>query len=79
MISMILPWKIPACGADKLIYQLINCLLFLVFVAAHRLPLVEASGRYSSLRCVRFSLQWLLLLWGTGSRGTGLGSCGTQA
>ena len=33
--------------------------------------LVAASGGYSSLRCAGFSLQWLLLLWSTGSRHTG--------
>ena len=30
--------------------------------------LVAASGGYSSLQCVGFSLWWLLLLWNTGSR-----------
>ena len=34
MISMSLPWKITACGADRIIYELINYLLLLVFVAA---------------------------------------------
>ena len=32
-----------------------------VLVAARGLPLVAASGGYSSLQCVGFSLQWLLL------------------
>ena len=50
-----------------------------VFVAAHGLSLVEASGGYSSLRCVGFSLRWLLLLRSTGSRHTGFSSCGTWA
>ena len=39
-----------------------------VFVAARGLPLVGASRGYSSLQCVGFSFQWLLLLWNTGSR-----------
>ena len=39
-----------------------------VFVAGRGLSLVEASGGYSSLRCVGFSLRWLLLLRSTGSR-----------
>ena len=39
-----------------------------VFVAARGLSLVVASGGYSSLWCVGFSLQWLLLLRSTGSR-----------
>ena len=43
-----------------------------VFIAACWLSLVAASGGYSSLRCTGFSLQWLLLLWVTGSRRTGL-------
>ena len=50
-----------------------------VFLAAHGLPLVVASGGYSSLRCVGFSLQWLLLLRSTGSRCKGCSSCGTWA
>ena len=32
-----------------------------VFVAARGLSLVAASGGYSSLWCVGFSLQWLLV------------------
>ena len=39
-----------------------------VFVAAHGLSLVAASGGYSSLRCAGFSLRWLLLLRSMGSR-----------
>ena len=50
-----------------------------VFIAAHGLSLVAVSGGYSSLRCTGFSLQWLLLLWSTGSRRTGFSSCGTWA
>ena len=50
-----------------------------VFTAAHRLSLVAASGGYSSLRCVGFSLWWLLLLWSTGSRCAGFSSCGMRA
>ena len=42
-----------------------------VFVAAHGLSLVAASGGYSSLRCTGCSLQWLLLLRSTGSRCAG--------
>ena len=50
-----------------------------VFVAAHELSLVAVSGGYSSLRCVGFSLSWLLLLRSTGSRHAGFSSCGTWA
>ena len=50
-----------------------------VFVAVHRLSLVVSSGGYSSLRCVGFSLWWLLWLRSTGSRCTGFSSCGMQA
>ena len=57
-----------------------------VFVAAHGLSLVTASGGYSSLQCAGFSLQWLLLLRSTGSRHAGsvvvahgLSSCGSRA
>ena len=41
--------------------------------------LVLASGSYSSLWCVGFSLQWLLLLQSTGSRRAGFSSYGSQA
>ena len=57
-----------------------------VFVAAHGLSLVAASGGHSSLRCAGFSLRWLQLLWSTGSRcvgsvvvAHGLSSCGSRA
>ena len=43
------------------------------------LSLVAASGGYSSLHCVGFSLRWLLLLQSTGSRSVGFSSCGSQA
>ena len=43
------------------------------------LSLVAARGGYSSLWCVGFSLQWLLLLQSTGSRCTGFSSCGSRA
>ena len=42
-----------------------------VFVAAQGLSLVVVRGGYSSLQCAGFSLQWLLLLWSTGSRRVG--------
>ena len=48
-------------------------------VSVRGLPLVVVSRGYSSLRCVGFSLRWLLLLWSTGSRHMGFSSCGTQA
>ena len=48
-----------------------------VFVAMCRLSLVAASGSYSSLQSIAFSLQWLFLLWSTGSRHTGFNSCST--
>ena len=50
-----------------------------VFVAERGLSLVAASGGYSSLQCVCFSLRWLLLLWNVGSRRVGFSSCGTWA
>ena len=48
----------------------------------HRLSLVEVSWVCSSLWCLGFSLQWLLLFWRThfrtaGSRYMGLSSCST--
>ena len=57
-----------------------------VFVAACGLSLVAVSGGYSSLWCMGFSLQGLLLLWRTGSRHAvsvvvvrGLSNCGSRA
>ena len=50
-----------------------------VFVALHGLSLVEVSRGYSSLRCVGFSLLWLLLWLSTGSKCVGFGSCSSRA
>ena len=50
-----------------------------VFVAACGLSLVAVSGGYSSLRCMGFSLRWLLLLRSTGSRHAGFSSCSPRA
>ena len=50
-----------------------------VFVAAHGLSLAAASGGYSSLRCMGFSLQWLPLLQSMGCRHVGFSSCVTWA
>ena len=49
-----------------------------VLVAACRLSLFAVSGGYSLLWCTDFLLQWLLLLWSTGSRRTGFSSCGSR-
>ena len=49
-----------------------------VVVAVCMLSLAEASRGYSSLQCLGFWLQWLLL-WSTGSRLTGFSSCSLQA
>ena len=61
----------------KFIVIFIYFWLHWVFVAAHGLSLVAASGGYPSLWCVGFSLQWLLLLWSMSSRCTDFSSCGT--
>ena len=58
---------------------LFNFWLHWVFVPVCRLSLVAASGGYSSLQCVGFSLWWLLLLQSTGSRRVGFSSCATWA
>ena len=63
----------------KFIYLFIYLWLCWAFVAAYRLFLVAASGGYSSLWCTGFLLQWLLLLWSTGSRHVGFSSCGMWA
>ena len=51
----------------------------LVFVAARGFSLVAESRGYSSLRCIGFSLWWLLLLQNTVSRRAGFSNCGTRA
>ena len=43
-----------------------------------RISLAVANGSYPSLRCMGFSLQWLLLLQSLGSRHAGFSSCGAQ-
>ena len=63
----------------KFIYLFIYFWLSWVFVAVHGLSLVAASWGYSWLRCMGFSLQWLLLLRGMGSRCGGFSSCGSWA
>ena len=63
------------------IYVCMYVWLHWVFIAARRLPLVVASGSYSSLWCAGFSLRWLLLMWSTGFRHTGsvVVACGLQS
>ena len=63
--------EFPPFFKKKLFILFIYFCLHWVFVAAHGLSLVVASGGYSSLRCAGFSMQWLLLLWSTGSRHAG--------
>ena len=58
-------FKIFGCGGSSLLHK--------------GFSLVAESGVYSSLRCMGFSLQWLLLLWSMGSRHMGFSSCGTWA
>ena len=70
--------------AEPIFIYLFVCLfiylrLCCVFIATCMLSLVVASGGYSLLQCTGFSLQWLLLLWSTGSRCTGFSSCGMRA
>ena len=64
--------------------QVNACKLFFIFfflatlgLGCTRLSLVVAHGGYSSLECVGFSLQWLLLLRSRGSRRLGFSSCPT--
>ena len=56
------------CLIHSFIHSFIHLWLHWVFIAVRGLSLVAASGGYSSLQCMGFSLQWLLLLWSTGSR-----------
>ena len=86
--SFVHKWnKTNACILDKftrawslkMFCFLINFWLRWVFVTLHDLCLVAASGGYSSLRCVGFSLQWLLLLQSMDSRCMSFSSCGSWA
>ena len=52
---------------------------WLCWVLVAGLSLVAARGGYSSLQCMGFSLQWLLLWQRTGSRALRLSSCGSRA
>ena len=61
------------------IYLFVYFWLRWVFGAAHRLPLLVASGGHSLLWCAGFSLRRPLLLQSTGSRHTGLSRCGLRA
>ena len=63
----------------KSIYLFIYLWMHWAFIAAHRLSLVAASGGYSLLWCVGFSLWWLLLLRSTGSRHMDFSCCGSRA
>ena len=74
-ISDLTEWESMGKGS-KIVFFLILFLFFFinfsfrlhwVFIAGHDLSLVAASGGYSLLQCMGFSLQWLLLLWNTGS------------
>ena len=75
---------ITKCNVMKLLpCDFLKIYLFIwlcwVFVAARGLSLVVASGDYSSLWCMGFSLRWLLLSRSTGSRRVGFSSCDTRA
>ena len=63
---------------DLVMFDTIFLGLCWVFVSARGLSLVAKRGG-SSLRCMGFSLRWLLLLQSTGSRFAGFSSCGTWA
>ena len=64
---------------NKFIYSFIYFWLSWVFVVACGLSLLAVSRDYFSLQYVGFSLQWLLLLWSTGSRCVRFSSCDTWA
>ena len=70
---------VVSLSLSALFFYFLNFWLRWVFVAAQGLSLVAASGGHSSLRCMGFSLRWLLLLWSTGSRCAGFTSCSTWA
>ena len=55
-------------GLDAYTHLFKKILFMYLFLAVLGLSLVAASGGYSLLRCVGFSLQWPLLLQSTDSR-----------
>ena len=67
------------CGPLKKIIYLFIFVCTGSLLLCRGFSLVALSGGYSSLWCVDFSLQWLLLLRSTGSRRMGFSSCGTWA
>ena len=74
--------RVPGWGAGGFCFFLCFFTYFWlcwVFIAAHRLSLVVASGDYSSLRCEGFPLWWLLLLQSRASGAHGPYSCGARA
>ena len=66
-------------GAFLCFFNFIYFWLRWVFVAVRELSLVAASRGYASLRCMSFSLRWLLLLRSPACRRVGFGSCGSWA
>ena len=65
---------IPSVSIIFLFLKKLFIYLFLAALGARccsEASLVAASGGYSLLRCMGFSLQWILLLWSTGSRCVG--------
>ena len=70
---------LDVCSFYLCMYVCMYVWLRWVFIAARGLSLVAASGGYSSLQCVGFSLWWLLLLRTMGSRHAGFSSCGMWA
>ena len=64
---------------NKFIYFIYLFLAVLGLRCCAGLSLVAGSRGYSSLWCADFSLQWLPLLRGTGSRCTGFSNCVSQA
>ena len=69
----------PTLRVGFFFFFFFNFLLHWVFIAVHGLSLVVAGEGYSSLRCVGFSVRWLLLLQSTGSRHIGFSSCVSRA
>ena len=62
-------WNSDSAPHQPLAFKtFIYLILAMIFFALCGLSLVAASESYSSLQCMDSSLQWLLLLQGTGSR-----------
>ena len=71
------PWQVLVYSGEHPLLGSLEALFFFFLILFIYLFIFGCAG--SSLRCVGFSLRWLLLLQSTGPRCTGFSSCGSWA